>query len=153
MRDDDLERGKIGEDRGVQQGDDPDAFLVDEVERVCQPLGAATGRVNVTGDVELHHFFVERIPEPVAERGGLHAAGFTWIGIQQASHEPAFLDALLQIGNDRLGTDARTLRQAAHAAKGLREKLHLPLDDVVRLLGEPGDEPGVLAVHHLIGAG
>jgi len=130
-----------------------DAFLVDEMERVRQTIGAAAGRVNVTGDVQLHHLFIERIPEPVAERRRLYAAGFTRIRIQQASHEPAFLDALLQIGNHRLGTDTRTLRQAADTAKRLREELHLPLDDVVGLLREPGDQLGVLAVHHLIRAG
>ena len=119
VRHEDLQRRKIVEHLRVQQRDDGDVLFVDEVQRVGQPLGAAAGRVDVAGDVELDELFVQRIPEAIAERRRLDAAALARIGIQQAADESLLLDALLEIRQDGLRADARRQRQAADAAEGV----------------------------------
>ena len=135
-----------------QQRHHRDVLFVDEVQRVRQALRPAAGRMDVSGDVELHHLLVERVPEPVAERRRLDAAALTGIRIQQEADEAALLDALLEIREHGLGADAGRQRQTADAAEGVGIELHLLGDDVVGLLDEPLDEPRILAGHHLVRA-
>src|SRR6185503_3182715 len=150
VRHEDLQRREILEHVRRQQGYDGDALFVDEVQRIRQALRPAPGRVDVAGDVELDHLLVERIPETVAEGRRLDAAAFTRVGVQQAANEPLLLDALLEIRNDGLRTDAGRERQAAYTAERVRVQLDLLGDDVVRLLDEPLHKIRRLAGHHLV---
>src|SRR5580658_10927872 len=98
--------------------------------------------MNMPWNVEFHQLFVERIPEAVAQRRGLDAAGLARIGINKASHEALLFDAFFEIRQHGLGADAGGLRQSANSTKGLREQLRLAGDDVVTLLLVPGNRLG-----------
>jgi hypothetical protein len=122
------------------------------MQRIREALGAAAGRVDVPGNVELHHLLVKGVPEAIAERRRFDAAALAGIGVQQEADETALLDALFEIRKNSLGAHARGQWQAADAAKRVRIQFHLLRNDVVGFLDEPLHEPRVLAGHHLIGA-
>src|ERR1039457_4227544 len=153
MRNQDFQRGEILEHVRVQQRHHGDAFFVDEMKRIRKAVGTATGGVDVAWNIQLDQLFVERIPVALAERRSLNAAGLAGIGIDQASHEPEFLDASLELLDAVARADAGALRQSADAAEDVRIKLGLLRDNVVGLFHEPVHELGMLAVHHLIRAG
>jgi hypothetical protein len=152
VRDEDLEGREVLEDVGIQQRDDCHALFVDEVQGVGKALRAAPGRVNVTRDVQFHHLFVQGIPEAIAERRCLDPAALAGVWIEETPDEPLFLDAFLQVGDDRLRADAGGEREPADTSKRVRVELDLLRDDVVGLLDEPLYEPRVLAGHHLVRA-
>ena len=91
MRQQNLQRGEILEHIRIQQRHHGDAFLIDEMQRIRQAVGAAAGGVDMARNVELDQFFVERIPVAIAQRRGLDAAGLTGIGIDQAADEAELL--------------------------------------------------------------
>src|SRR5262249_26329319 len=120
------------------------------VQRIAQTLRPAARRVNVARYVEFNHFFIERIPEAVAERRRFVAAALPGVRVEEASDESLLLHASLEIRNNRFRTHARALTQSTHAAKNFGKKFDLPRDEIVRLLREPLDEFWILAVHHLV---
>ena len=151
VRNQNLQRRKIFEHVRFEQRHDADAFLIDEVQRVRETRRPAARRMDVAGNIQLHHLFVQRIPEAVAQRRSCGGRGFARIRIQQASDESHLFDALFQIRQNFLGADAGTLRQAANPAEHVGVELGLLVDDVVGLFDEPAHDLGVLAVHHLVG--
>src|SRR5262245_22129961 len=107
--------------------------------------------MNVTRNVQLAHFFVERIPESVAQCWRFHSGTLTGIGIQEKADKSLLFHTSFEVRQNRFGAYDRSQRQAAYAPKSLREKLHRLSDDVVRLLSEPLHKLRVLTRHHLIG--
>src|SRR5207247_3444243 len=103
---DDPQRREILEHGRIEQRHDGNALFVDEVQRVREALGAAAGRMDVAGNVELDQLFVQRIPETIAERRDVGARGFARIRIEKAADEPLFLDELFEVRQEFLRTDA-----------------------------------------------
>src|SRR5262245_34942156 len=106
--------------------------------------------MNVRGHIKLAELLVERIPVAVAESGRLGAAVLIGIRIEQAAFESELFDTSLQLRENPLDGLSRRLRQARDADEQAWKQLGLPVDDVVRLFGEPMHHLAWLrAVHHL----
>jgi len=98
-------------------------------------------------NIEFAQLFIKRIPITLTQSRWVGASIFIGVRIEQTALETK-ADAALQFRQRVFNRFARDLRQAADTKEQIREKLHLAIDDVVRLFDKPMHHPPRLKTRH-----